>query len=177
MPSAVSEHLITVQIVPSVRPLLQEYTEVEPALVQVVSALLAEESDRLPPATPLEVHFLLTDDSVVQALNRQYRGVDRPTDVLSFGYLESPSPVLPGQPVWLGEVVISVPMALRQAAPNGHDAITEILMLALHGTLHLLGYTDETEAEQLAMNQRACAVLRAFGYPAKEVWYSRYDEN
>jgi probable rRNA maturation factor len=79
--------------------------------------------------------------------------------------------------VCLGEVVISVPTALRQAAPNGHDAITEILMLALHGTLHLLGYTDETEAEQQVMNQRACALLRAFGYPAKEVWYSRYDEN
>lgn len=177
MQSEPAKFTLSVQCSPSVRALLPESHSFTPALLQVISALLEQESAHLPSQTPVEVHFLLTDSETVQALNRTYRGRDQPTDVLSFCYLESPTPLPSGTPVCLGEVVISVPTALRQAAPNGHDPTTELLMLAVHGTLHLLGYTDETEQDQQVMNRRACSILQAFGYPAKEVWASRYDES
>ncbi len=79
-------------------------------------------------------------------------------------------------PVLLGEVVVSVETAARQAEPNGHDLITEILMLCLHGVLHLLGYDDQTDAQRDEMNRIAVQTLRKLGYPAKEEWCSRHYE-
>lgn len=76
----------------------------------------------------------------------------------------------------LGDIIISVETALRQATPNGHDLLTELLMLALHGTLHLMGYDDSTETERATMNARAVSTLRRLGYAAREEWYSRYED-
>jgi len=129
------------------------------------------------PHHTLEISVWLATDEEVAALNAQYRGTNQPTDVLSFPMLDEQFPhALPGHPILLGEVVISVETAARQAAPNGHDPITEILMLCLHGTLHLLGYDDQTAAQQTEMNQIAVQTLRLLGYPAKEEWYSRHYE-
>jgi probable rRNA maturation factor len=72
--------------------------------------------------------------------------------------------------------VISVETARRQAPLNGHDLLTELLMLALHGTLHLMGYDDSTDAARAAMNGRAVSVLRTLGYPARAEWHSRYEK-
>jgi probable rRNA maturation factor len=72
--------------------------------------------------------------------------------------------------------VISVETARRQAPLNGHDLLTELLMLTLHGTLHLMGYDDSTDAARAAMNGRAVSVLRTLGYPAREEWHSRYEK-
>lgn len=76
----------------------------------------------------------------------------------------------------LGDIIISVETALRQATLNGHDLLTELLMLALHGTLHLMGYDDSTETERAMMNARAASTLRRLGYAAREEWYSRYED-
>jgi probable rRNA maturation factor len=102
---------------------------------------------------------LFCDDPVIQALNREYRGVDRPTDVLSFAQHE---PVVgtpnPEQPVLLGDVIISLETADRQAQAAGHSVRREVEWLLLHGTLHLLGYDDETEEglhEMLARQEAA----------------------
>ena len=76
----------------------------------------------------------------------------------------------------LGDLVISVETARRQAPLNGHDLLTELLMLALHGTLHLMGYDDSTDAARAAMNGRAVSVLRTLGYPARAEWHSRYEK-
>jgi probable rRNA maturation factor len=73
--------------------------------------------------------------------------------------------------------VISVETARRQAPLNGHNLLTELLMLALHGTLHLMGYDDSTDTERAAMNRRAASVLRTLGYPAREEWHSHYEKS
>ncbi len=94
-------------------------------------------------AHPVEVSVVLADDPTVRALNRAYRGQDRTTDVLAFPQ-DGPGPVL-------GDVVISVPQAARQARRAGHPLAREVALLATHGTLHLLGYEDDTEAGRRAM--------------------------
>ncbi|MFQ3610720.1 MAG: rRNA maturation RNase YbeY [Fimbriimonadales bacterium] len=125
--------------------------------------------EALPMGNLLECHLLLTDDAHIAQLNTDYRGIDSPTDVLSFEY-GADSPVL-------GDIVISVETAQRQAVPNQHDLMTELLILGLHGALHLLGYEDETEAGRDLMVQRSIQILSQMGYPANSAWYSRYNEN
>lgn len=95
----------------------------------------------------VEVSVLLTDDKGIAALNKQYRGVDGPTDVLSFaqmeGDIEDPGG---GGPMVLGDIVISVETALRQARERGAGLGDEIDVLLAHGLLHLLGY-DHADPE------------------------------
>jgi probable rRNA maturation factor len=108
-----------------------------------------------------EVSVLLTDDAAVHAMNRDYRGKDKPTDVLSFAQSEqlgdAPAPpVIPGMSEMLGDVVISVDTAVRQAATHNIALEQELALLAVHGVLHLIGYEDETEAgaEQMRVKER-----------------------
>ncbi len=99
-----------------------------------------------------EMGVLLTDDETVRELNRQYRGLDETTDVLSFSLgPTSDFPLPPGTPSQLGEVVISCPQAQRQAEETGHSLEKELSQLLVHGLLHLLGYDHEeaAEAEQM----------------------------
>jgi probable rRNA maturation factor len=88
-----------------------------------------------------EVHVLLTGDRTIRELNRRFRDHDSATDVLSFPDGER----LPTGRVLLGEIVVSVDAARRQARALGHDEVHEIQELVLHGTLHLLGYDHERD--------------------------------
>ena len=100
-----------------------------------------------------EVHVLLTGDDRIRDLNRDYGGADRPTDVLSFADGE----VLPDGRRLLGEVVISLDTARRQAEGSGHGEVRELEELLLHGLLHLHGYdhqTDRGEMEALELRLR-----------------------
>jgi probable rRNA maturation factor len=95
-----------------------------------------------------EVSVVLTDDTEIHALNRQWRGKDSPTDVLSWAQEEEPRP---DSPDILGDVVISLETAARQADKRGWTLEEETALLLVHGILHLLGYEDETEAGSDAM--------------------------
>lgn len=88
--------------------------------------------------------WLCTDDEI-QTLNRDYRKLDKPTDVLSFPQYEPGERPAPGMPVHLGDVVISVDTAQRQADERGQSLGAEITWLFLHSVLHLIGYDDDTE--------------------------------
>ena len=88
-----------------------------------------------------EVHLVLTEDRTIRELNHRFRGIDRATDVLSF----PDGDTLPSGRPFLGEIVISVDRARRQAEELGHDEVCELCELALHGTLHLLGYDHERD--------------------------------
>ena len=121
----------------------------------------------------IEVSVWLTTNDEIASLNARYRGINAPTDVLSF---PAEVPMAPMPEIPLGDVVVSVEQAAQQAELNGHDFLTELLMLCLHGTLHLLGYDDRTEAQRARMNQLAARTLRALGYAAKEEWSSRHYE-
>lgn len=96
-----------------------------------------------------ELSVLLCDDTLIQELNRDYRGIDRPTDVLAFAMAEGEAVESVGQV--LGDVAISVPTAARQAEEAGRDALSEITMLLAHGLLHLLGFDHGTKAEERRM--------------------------
>lgn len=96
-----------------------------------------------------ELAVALVSDARMRALNRQYRGADYATDVLSFP--PDPGDVqAPGEPRLLGDVVIATGVARRQAKAAGHPLATEVRVLALHGLLHLLGYDHETDDGRMA---------------------------
>ncbi|MFN0251168.1 MAG: rRNA maturation RNase YbeY [Kofleriaceae bacterium] len=104
-----------------------------------------------------EVVLRLTTDAEIHALNRDYRAKDKPTDVLAFAQREGPSAKL--HPTLLGDIVISVETARRQAK-RGLEK--ELLHLASHGLCHLLGYDHRDDDEEKVMNARA-AKLRKEG--------------
>ncbi|QFZ92963.2 rRNA maturation RNase YbeY [Synechococcus elongatus] len=99
-------------------------------------------------APAYEACLRFVDDGEIQQLNRDYRQQDKPTDVLAFAALEDAIPLglEPEEPLYLGDVIISVPTAQRQAL--GHPLETELAWLAAHGLLHLLGW-DHPDDEQL----------------------------
>lgn len=99
-----------------------------------------------------ELSITLTNDEKIHALNKIYRGIDRPTDVLSFAFRESDEPEIFGETVdVLGDIIISVERAEVQAEEFGHSFLREIIFLEVHGLLHLLGYDHIEEAERVEM--------------------------
>lgn len=105
-----------------------------------------------------DVTVLLTDDENVHRLNAAFRHVDRPTDVLTFPAWEGETLAqLPDG--YLGDIAISLPTAHRQAAEYGHSLTRELSFLAVHGTLHLLGYDHMEQAEADAMFALQDAIL------------------
>lgn len=100
-----------------------------------------------------ELSILLCDDGVIAELNEQYRRKKGPTDVLAFAMREGEGPG-EGGPL-LGDVVVSVDTARRQARDRGHSIRDEVTALLAHGILHLLGYDHQTRAEERRMNALA----------------------
>jgi len=104
-----------------------------------------------------EIELLLCDDAAIRELNREHRGIDRPTDVLSFPLEEA----IPGTP--LGSIVISLDHVERKAKELGHSQEDELALLFIHGLLHLLGYDHETDEGE--MREREAELIRSFGLP------------
>jgi probable rRNA maturation factor len=121
----------------------------------IVAALLAEDRPEG------EVTLLVTDDEAVAAYNQQYRGVEGPTDVLSFAAQE-PTPgfiTAPEMAAYLGDIVIALPFTRRQAAALNRTLIAELRLLAVHGVLHLLGYDHAEPEEEAIMWAKQDAIL------------------
>ena len=109
-----------------------------------------------------ELSIVLCDDAFMRPLNRDYRGKDAATDVLSFAMQEGDG-LLEDDPV-LGDLVISVETAARQAEEQGHDLDAELRVLLVHGLLHLLGYDHEVdEAEAAEMRAAEAKLLGEMG--------------
>ncbi len=104
-----------------------------------------------------ELSILLCDDRFIHALNLQWRGRDHPNDVLSFAMREGEG-ADPQDPV-LGDVVISVETAGRQAAEHGHSAAREVQVLLVHGLLHLVGHDHEADPEAAVMDAEHARLL------------------
>jgi rRNA maturation RNase YbeY len=111
-----------------------------------------------------ELGILFVGERRMQGLNRRYRGKDRTTDVLAFALQESPLPhPLPFKPAILGDVVIAVPTAARQAKQGQRSLDEELTVLLVHGILHLCGYDHErNETEARRMHRRERKILRSF---------------
>lgn len=106
--------------------------------------------------------LVVTGDKEICQLNRQFRHIDAPTDVLAFP-AAAPFIEVPGRPPYLGDVIISHPRAAAQAAEAGHPVKAELALLAVHGTLHLLGYDHATPAEKAVMWVAQEAILAELG--------------
>lgn len=105
--------------------------------------------------TEKTVSLILTDDAEIWSLNRQFRGVDRPTDVLSFPADEEE---------YLGDIFISVDRLLAQAEEYGHSAEREFAFLLVHGLLHLMGYDHHDPEQEQEMFTKQEEILNALGY-------------
>ena len=108
-----------------------------------------------------EVSLMLVDNQRIHSLNKEYRGVDRPTDVLSFALQEDVEEEPDGmfEDEMLGDIVISAERAREQAEEYGHSFEREIVYLAVHGTLHLLGYDHEEEQDKQEMRTKEEEVM------------------
>jgi len=115
-------------------------------------------------APPYEMSLVFTDSETVKQLNRDYRGVDEPTDVLAFCMLsqkeaDSSFALPPDGVTRIGEVIISYPQAVAQAREQGHSPERELALLVIHGILHLLGYDHEEPEEESKMRERERELL------------------
>jgi probable rRNA maturation factor len=116
----------------------------------------------------VELSLLVTDDATVRELNKTYRGKDKDTDVLSFA-LEADRRsgaaagfvMPPGEMVHLGEVIVSYPKAVEQAAERLHPVEDELALLVVHGVLHLLGYDHDKPGREREMRSLEHRVLSA----------------
>lgn len=115
------------------------------------AALLAMRSEGCPQES--EVGIAVVSDEAIRALNRRYRRVDRPTDVLAFPQ--------DGSRGVLGDVIVSAERAAAQAPAYGHTVARELSLLVIHGVLHLLGYDDRTPKASMRMRRRQREILSA----------------
>jgi probable rRNA maturation factor len=107
--------------------------------------------------------LVITDDETVHRLNREYLGIDAPTDVLSFGG-EAPDFVdAPDAEGYLGDVLVAYPQAQAQAAAASHPGESELALLVVHGVLHLLGYDHQNPEDKAAMWSRQEEILSRLG--------------
>jgi probable rRNA maturation factor len=150
------EHKIEVQIGPGLADFAAADLPLTEQLRAVVKAVLDHEGWRG------ELALVLTDDDSIQALNRDFLGVDAPTDVLSFAAQEDGGPFVTGPDAesYLGDVIVSYPRAVEQAKEEGHNTEQELNLLIVHGVLHLLGYDHARDEEQAVMWARQEAILR-----------------
>ena len=113
-----------------------------------------------------ELTIVLTDDAQLHELNRNYLGIDAPTDVLSFPASET-DPETARR--YLGDILISVPRADEQAYAAGHALEAEVQLLVVHGTLHLLGYDHAEAGEKARMWKAQAEILEGLGLTNIEI--------
>ncbi len=110
----------------------------------------------------IDLSIVIEDNERVQELNREFLGIDAPTDVLSFTANEiDPETGF----LYLGDIIISFPMAQSQAAQAGHPVMAELQLLVVHGTLHLLGHDHSEESEKLIMWEDQREILDSMHCP------------
>lgn len=122
--------------------------------------------DELPPAAEYELTLCLSNNAGIQTLNAQYRHKEQPTDVLAFANLETPFSeterlLFLEEPLYLGDIIISVEMARQQAQSYQHSLQQELAWLATHGLLHLLGWDhpDDKSLEKMLAHQETLLLL------------------
>jgi probable rRNA maturation factor len=122
-----------------------------------------------------EVSVLLTDDHRMTELNRDYRGINAPTDVLSFAQLEGNENELLNSTI-LGDVVISLETAERQAIDESHSLEEEVAFLTVHGVLHLIGFDHPTQKEADVMFEKQKNILQCLQVDINKASISVYPE-
>jgi len=142
------------------------HLQINPAYTEIVSPGLlkqaAEETlKHLAHKQGVELTIVLDSEEYIQALNKQYRQIDAPTDVLSFsaGGMQDPESGLS----YLGDIVIALPKTQKQAELAGHSFEAELQLLVVHGVLHLAGYDHADQEQQSVMWQAQATILKSIG--------------
>jgi probable rRNA maturation factor len=133
-----------------------EFPFSEDLLRHAVSAALIHQSETL----DSELTIVLTDEALLHELNRDYLGVDAPTDVLSFPASET-DPETGAR--YIGDILISMPHARAQAEAAGHTFESEVQLLVVHGVLHLLGHDHARAKEKARMWKAQAEILERLG--------------
>ena len=117
-----------------------------------------------------EVSITLTNDEYIHKLNLEYRGLDRPTDVLSFAFVDSQEPEVAGgmETEILGDIIISVEKVQEQAKAYGHSEKREFAFLIVHSMLHLFGYDHMTPEDAAIMEPKQREILEAMNISREE---------
>jgi len=148
--------MITLQISPTLEATLPSGTTDLALLERAADEALRVAGE----PSPGGLTVLISDDAQLHELNRQYLGIDAPTDVLSFPADETDPDT--GER-YLGDVIISHPRAASQAASAGHSLEDELRLLVVHGVLHLLGYDHAAPDEKAHMWEIQAQILRSLG--------------
>ncbi|WP_182200544.1 rRNA maturation RNase YbeY [Paraliobacillus salinarum] len=141
--------------------------EVNESYIDMIQRLIsfAAQQEKITEEAEISINFV--DNREIQIINRNYRQIDRPTDVISFALEEEGEGEVKiigeDMPLILGDIVISVDMAKEQADEYNHSLERELGFLALHGFLHLLGYDHMNDADEKTMLSRQEELLNAFG--------------
>ncbi len=147
----------TIEVAVGAEAWLAAVTDPEQLCRRVIAAVLAGEAGE-----PVEVSVLLADDATVARLNRDYRGKDRPTNVLSFP-ADAPPCADMDQPRLLGDVVVAFETTMREAESAERPLADHLTHLLVHGTLHLCGFDHEAEDDAERMEAREVEVLATLG--------------
>jgi len=141
-----------------------QWTEPLAVILQKVAQRTFESAGAHVGATA-QLSVTLVDDQAIQELNRDHRGIDEPTDVLSFSQLEGEelSALPEGEPVLLGDLVLSLERCVAQAAEYGHSLERELGFLVAHGVLHLIGFDHQTPADEAVMMAKTEEILGGLG--------------
>jgi probable rRNA maturation factor len=144
---------------------IDETEQLEEKELSVLKRVLTKAAQMEGLDSDFELSLSFVDNERIQGLNRDYRGKDQPTDVLSFALEEGEE--LPAfsedAPRMLGDIVISVPKTKEQADEYNHSFMRELGFLAVHGFLHLLKYDHDTEKNQAMMFSRQKEILESYG--------------
>ena len=143
--------MVTIQVKRSVRLLVDKSILLRAAQLTM---------DLTNPSNKSELSIVVGNDALLKSLNLKYRNVDATTDVLSFPSGEVDPDT---QAYYLGDIVISLPRAQEQASTEGHLLVDEMLLLVVHGTLHLLGYDHMEPADKVKMQSAQDNILKQLG--------------
>lgn len=148
--------------------MIDETNSINDEILKLVSSILKHAATEEGISGEAEVSVTFMSDDEIQKVNNEYRSINEPTDVISFALEEMSEGEIAviaqqGIPIVLGDIIISVETALRQAGEYGHDVNREIGFLALHGFLHLLGYDHLIKDDEVKMFDRQKEILHSYG--------------
>ncbi|OLO38891.1 rRNA maturation RNase YbeY [Alkalihalophilus pseudofirmus] len=147
--------------------ILDETTKLTEEQIELAKSIISKAAKMEGLTGPTEISVTFVDDKRIQDINREYRGKDTPTDVISFALNEAGEEEVqiidPEGPNVLGDIIISIPRTLEQAQSYEHSFERELGFLLVHGFLHLLGYDHLTEEKEKIMFSRQEEILNAYG--------------
>lgn len=139
------------------------WEEAIPVLDALVDRVVRTTLEMAGEQDPVEVSVVLTTDAAVRDLNREYRGKDKPTNVLSFASRDQDMPQLPGEPEVLGDIIVAFETTQAEAAEQEKSFSDHFSHLLVHGTLHLLGFDHQDEEEAGEMEALEVEILARLG--------------